>query len=193
MSYQKKGNPMANQFIESIKTARENKWCTTPYCTTCCAHDFRQHLQELRDDDSVLSTGPVNALCNLEPAELIKIDNWQGPLLIAIIDSNWHREQILKAWLPKLCDDISFTDFVLFKIIRNCPKENDTIQEWIKACLILATEKKSFSLTESLLLVLGKSSLEHTELIDRAKVFAKTSPQMRRVLRNTCEIESVNL
>ncbi|MEI8102815.1 MAG: hypothetical protein WCG61_04725 [Chlorobium sp.] len=181
---------MSNKFIESIKTANENRWCTTPYCF-CGAREYRQHLIDLRDYDSMLSVGPVAALSNLNPSELTKIDNWQNPLLVAIIDMNWQREQILKSWLPKIRDDITFTDFVLFKIIRNCSKDNVVIKEWIEACLILAKETNSFSLTESLLLVLGQSSLEHPELIEQAKVFAKSSPQMRRVLWNACKIEAV--
>jgi hypothetical protein len=182
---------VVNKFIESIKTAKENKWCTTPYCTTCGAREYRQYLQELIDCDSLLSVGPVDALSNLNPTELTKIGNWQNPLLVAIIDLNCQREQILTSWLPKIRDDIAFTDFVLFKRIRNCTKDNDVIKEWIEACLILAKETISFSLTESLLLVLGQSSLEHPELIEQAKKFAKSSHQMRRVLWNACKIEAV--
>jgi hypothetical protein len=181
---------MSNKFIESINIAQENKWCTTPYCTTCGAHEYRQHLRDLRDIDCALSEGLVEALSSLNPAELTKIDRWRNPLLVAIIDLNWQREQILEAWLPKIRDEIAFTDFVLFKIIRNCSEESNVIKEWIKACLVLAKEANSFSLTESLLLVLGKSSLDHAELIEQAKEFAKTSHQMRRVLRNTCQIET---
>ena len=182
---------MTNKFIESINVAKENRWCTTPYCTTCGAREYRQYLVDLRDYDSVLSIGPTAALSSLNPSELTKIDNWQNPLLVAIIDLPWQREQILKSWLLKINDDIAFTDFVLFKIIKNCPKENIVINEWIESCLILAKEAKSFTLTESLLLVLGKSSLEHEELIEQAKRFAMSSPQMRRVLRNACQINVV--
>lgn len=90
---------MANKFNESIKTAKENKWCTTPNCTTCSAREYRQYLIDLKDSDSVLSVGPVDSLSNLNPSELTKIDNWRDPLLVAIIDLHWQREQILKSWL----------------------------------------------------------------------------------------------
>lgn len=56
-------------------------------------------LIDLRDYDSLLSVGAVDAFSNLNPLELTKIDNWQDPLLLAIIYLNWQREQILKSWL----------------------------------------------------------------------------------------------
>lgn len=173
-------NSMSNFFIESIKTAKENKWCTTPYCTTCGAVEYRQYLRDYEDD---VRGGVVEALLDLNPSELTKIHNWQDPLLLAMIDLNWQRESILKSWLTKIDEDVAFTDYVLFKIIKNCPRENATIKDWIMACLILEKEINSFSLTESLLLVLGKSSLDHKELIEHAKIFAESSSQMRRVLR----------
>jgi hypothetical protein len=182
---------MSNSFIDIIRTAHAHKWCTTPYCTTCGARDYRQAPKKLGGE---LGSGLTNALAELNPSELTKEHNWQDALLIAVIDLplSLQLEGVLKAWLSKLHDDIAFSDFVLYKIVRHIPNENYIKKEWIDNCIVMAKGNKNFSLIESLLLVLGKSLLEYPELMEIAKEYAQSSSQMRRVLQNACGIELKN-
>jgi len=179
---------MSNLLIDIIRTAHTHKWCTTPYCTTCGARDYRQALKKLGGE---LGGDLASALAELSPSEVTKEHSWQDALLVAIIDLPFslQLEGVLKAWLPKLHEDIDFSDFVLYKIVRYIPKENDIKKEWIDNCIVMAKANKNFSLIESLLLVLRKRSFEYPELIEIAKEYAKSSSQMRRVLRNACGIE----
>ena len=159
-----------------------------PYCSTCYAHDYRQALKQLGGE---LGDGLANALAALSPSELTRQYEWRDALWIAIIDlpSPLQLEGVVKAWLPKFYENLRFSDFVLYKIIRYLPKENAIRKEWTDKCILLAKDNKDFSLVESLLLVLRNASFEHPELIEIAKEHAKSSCQMRRVLRNACGIE----
>ena len=179
---------MSNTFIDIIREAHTHKWCTTPYCTTCGAQDYRKALRNLGE---VAEGGLAAALADLNPSQLVKENNWQDALLVAVIDLplSHQLEDIIKAWLAKFNDDIGFADFVLFKIIPCLSTQSAIRQEWINKSIALAKDTRNFSLIESLLLILKKDSLENPELIETAKDYAKTSRQMKRVLRNSCGID----
>lgn len=135
--------------------------------------------------------GPlVKALEELDIDELTHEPNWQGGLLIAVIDlpTSMQIDGVLKAWLPKAARNIRFADYVLFKIAKYLPKRSDTRRTWIDNCLVMAVANKNFSLVESLILVLGQDAKNHPQLLEIATDYAKTSPQMRRVLWNACNI-----
>ncbi|HCC54227.1 MAG TPA: hypothetical protein DEQ20_04780 [Desulfobulbaceae bacterium] len=180
---------MSNPFIDIVRTANKNKWCTTPYCTTCIAREYRQALQDLGGGG--LGGGLANALSKLKPSELTLEDNWQDALLTAIIDLPFslQLEGILKNWSEKLDEDINFTDFVLFKVIRNISSNSEIWKQWIDICISLAVRSHNFSLIESLLLVMGRKAVDQQELIEIAKEYAKSSRQMKRVLSNSCGIK----
>lgn len=74
---------MSNPLLDIIKKAHEQKWCTTPYCTTCGAHDYRNALKDLAVP---LGGGLANALAEINPQNLTPIPNWQDAILVAIID-----------------------------------------------------------------------------------------------------------
>ncbi|MDO9528977.1 MAG: uracil-DNA glycosylase family protein [Syntrophales bacterium] len=183
--------PMPDSFIDLVRAVHTHNWCTLENCCTCGANDYRQVLKQLeREADG----GLPGALAALNPSELTLERNWKAALHIAVSDflSSIQVESILKAWWPKFHEDIAFSDFVLYKILRYAPKRNDIRQKWLDACIILAKDNRSFSLIESLLLVLRKAAFEHAEIIEIAKEYAKSSGQMRRVLRNACGIEMKN-
>jgi|JFJP01.1.fsa_nt_gi hypothetical protein len=179
---------MSNPVIDIIRTAHANKWCTTPYCTTCGAMEYRQALKKIGGD---LGGGLANALAELNPSELTKEHSWQDALLVAVIDLPFsiQLEGVLKAWLPKLHDDMDFSDFVLYKIVRFISKENDIRNEWIDNCIETAGNHYHFSMIESLLLVLKKKIIEYPVIVKIATEFAMSSRQMRRVLQNACGIK----
>lgn len=104
---------MSNPLLDIIKKAHEQKWCITPYCTTCGARDYRNALKELAGP---LGGGLANALAEINPQDLTSIPNWQDALLVAIIDLpiSLQTEGVLKAWLPKTTDNIFFADFAVF-------------------------------------------------------------------------------
>jgi len=125
----------------------------------------------------------------------VALPNWQDALLVAIIDLPFSLqvEGVLKAWFPKTTDNIIFTDFAFYKIVRYLPKGNETRNRWIEHCMTIALNTKNFSLIESLILVLRQDALNHSELIAIAKEYAKTSAQMRRVLLNACNLKVKDL
>lgn len=177
---------MGNTLIDIVMRAATERWCVQPYCTTCGARQYRKALWDLGND------GLDNALAELEPVILVREERWQDALLVAIIDvgSISRLEAVLGSWLPRISTNIEFADFVLFKIVRRFPSGNNIRKAWIGQCITLAKEKKNLSLIESLLLTLGKKALEYPEIIDMAKGFAIESKQIRRVLRNSCGIDS---
>ena len=179
---------MSDTFIDIIRVAHTNKWCTTPYCTTCGAQDYRNALRNLGEE---AEDGLAAVLANLKPSQLVKEYNWQDALLVAVMDlqSSLQLESIINAWLPNINEDIGFSDFVLYKIVPFLSAQSTIRQRWINQSIALAKCMKNFSLIESLLLILKKESLQYTELIEDAKVYAKSSKQMRRVLRNSCGVE----
>lgn len=175
---------MINSFIELVKRAQENNWCTKPYCTTCGSTEYRNRLQKLGGE-----TGGelIDSLSELEPNDLTGLENWRGALFIAFIDLPLYSyaDIIIDSWLPKVKGNVVFADFVLFKIIKPLPPKSKARNQWIGMCLKLALKENNFSLIESLILVLGESASDYPELIELGKKFAKSSSQMRRVLRNT--------
>jgi hypothetical protein len=179
---------MGNPFVDIVRTARKNNWCTMPYCTTCGAEHYRNALRQLGGE---LGNGLAKALSTLDPSELTKEYNWRDALRIAVMDlpRPLYLEALLEAWWPKFYDDIDFSDFVIFRIVRYMPEESDIRKRWINSAVASAKEKKHFSLTESLLLVLRASAFQYPELMEIAKRFAESSSQMRRVLRNACGID----
>jgi hypothetical protein len=103
---------MSNPLLDIIRKAREQKWCTTPFCTTCGALDYRKSLKELAGP---IGGGLENALEEINPEDLASISDWQDAIVVAIMDLpiSLQVEGVLKAWLPKAPDNIRFADFVL--------------------------------------------------------------------------------
>ena len=179
---------MSNPFIDIIKTARRNKWCTDPECTLCGAHEYRLALEQLEKKSA---GGLGKDLADLSPSELIKVCGWNYLLLFAVKELPLRQirlEGILEAWLPKFDEEMAFSDFVLYEIIRYFPEESYIRKEWINKSIASAKDSKNFSLVESLLLVLKKDSFEHPDIMRIAMEYAKSSTQMRRVLRSACGI-----
>lgn len=178
---------MSNPLLDIIRKAQEQKWCVTPYCTTCGSREYRNSLKNLA---GTLGGELANALADINPEELPSIQHWQDALLIAIIDLpiSLQVEGVLKAWLPKANNNLFFADFALYKVVRQFPKDNETRNLWIGNCMATALNTKNFSLIESLILVLQQDTLNYPDLIAIATKYAKTSAQMRRVLHNACNL-----
>jgi hypothetical protein len=177
---------MSNPLLNIIRKAYERKWCTEPYCTTCGGREYRDALNELAGP---LGGSLANALEEINPQDLISIPNWQDALLIAIFDVPFspQLEGVLQAWLPKIPNNIFFADFVLYKIVRHLPTDNEMKNKWIESCVSIVLDTNNFSLIESIILVLRKDALNYPNLIAIAEEQAKTSAQMRKVLRNACK------
>jgi hypothetical protein len=178
-----KATKQPNLFINIIRSARYKKWCLKLYCTTCGARDYRDALNKLAGP---LGGGLAKALAEINPRDLTAIKNWEDALLIAIGDLPipLQLNDVLQAWLPKINDDLPFADFVLYNIVSNWPTNHEIKNEWIKNCISLAIDANNFSLIESIILVLRKDALNYPNLIAIAKEHAKTSAQMRKVLKN---------
>jgi len=178
---------LSNPLIEIMREGCRRKWCMTPYCTTCGALEYRTKLKELAGPLG----GPLaNALENLDLKELTSIPKWQDGLSVAVIDLpiSAQVEGVLRAWLPKAPEDIRFTDYVLFKLVKYLPRQSQIRKKWIDTCTAMVIDAKDFSLVESLILVLGQDAKSYPELMAIATDFARTSEQMRRVLLNACNL-----
>ena len=70
-----------NIFVNAVQTAAARRWCMRPGCTTCGATEYRAALARV--------AGPLggllcDALCDLDPADLMVIPEWDGALQIAM-------------------------------------------------------------------------------------------------------------
>jgi hypothetical protein len=173
-------------FIAVLKHAQANKWCVEPGCTTCGATEFRKALHKVAGDVG----GPLaNSLSDIDLNELQACQHWADATEIALRDLPLGVPQIegvLKAWLPQTHQHIRILDRVLFKIVRYLPATSSIRADWIRVSEEVALATKDFSLVESLVLVIGDRAVEHLELIGLAQQIAQESPQMRRVIHNTC-------
>ncbi len=173
-----------NSFISLVKKANENNWCIRFFCTTCGAHDFRNALKDIGNP---LGGGLVKALKEINPGQLMELNNWKDALLIAVFDLPFmvQREEVLKEWIPVSTNNLNFTDYIVFKVVGLLPRNNKTRQQWIRKCIDIAVDTRDFSLTESLILVLRDEAKKYPRLLEIANEYAKTSGQMKRVLINT--------
>lgn len=158
----------------------------TPYCTTCGSHDFQHALSDMA---GVVGEILFAELRGLDVKTFTGVRRWRDALLIALINFPWRADELLTAWLPQLSANVDFSDVVLYEIARRMPEGSNSRSKWIAGCLSLAASSNSFSLIESLVIVIGPKSLEHPELMELAKQHANNSTQMQRVLRNICKIE----
>lgn len=175
-----------NPFIAVLKQAQAKKWCVEAGCTTCGATEFRKALRDIAGDLG----GPLaNSLTDIDLNELQTCRHWADATEIALRDLPLGVPQIegvLKAWLPQTNQHIRLLDFLLFRIVRYLPSSSSARWDWIRVSEEVALVTKDFSLVESLVLVLGDQAVEHFELMGLAQQIAGQSPQMRRVIRNTC-------
>lgn len=106
---------MSNPLLNLIAHAAERDWCTTPWCTTCGSREYRTALQMLGGR----SGEPLrDALCALEPEDLVRIPGWAGALQIALtsLPGDGQIEWVLEAWTPKIGRVPRFDDAVFSRI-----------------------------------------------------------------------------
>jgi hypothetical protein len=176
---------MANPFLSIVVEAAAKRWCVTPYCTTCGAHEYRAALRQLAGPLG----GPLcDALSAVSPAELTCVPHWEEALEVAIRDLpiGSQVEAVLGAWLPHVGLTPRFDDVVLYRIVRSLGQSSSIRESWIRAAIPCATRTRDHSLVETLLLVLGPSVSRFPELVVVASELATDSKQMHRVLKNVC-------
>lgn len=179
---------MSNAFIDLLHTAQLNRWCVTPFCTTCGAHTYRAELRKLAFDPP----GPLfRLLSQTTEAELEQFPDWQDALWIAFMDlplGMLQVTEVLTAWSKRPPEDIRLTDFVLFRILRH-RSDSPLRNAWIERGVAMALRTHDFSLVETLLLVLRERARKYPDIIEIAQTLAATSAQMRRVLRNVLSVD----
>jgi len=177
-----------NLFLQILCKATENKWCVKLYCTTCGAMDFRSALQDLGGELG----GPLaDALADVDLDELTSMPNWEDAIQIAVRDLPLPGQAtaLLESWLERAHQNLRFFDFVLYRLVRYLPVDHPVRLTWIAKGVSIAEETHDFSLIESLILTLRNNAPQYSQLMSLAIVFAKESKQMRRVLRNVCNVE----
>lgn len=176
-----------NPFLVILGKAIEQDWCIKPYCTTCGARDFRSALQSLGG----LLGGPlVNALSEVNFDELMSFPKWDRAIEIAVRDLPVPGQAtgLLESWLRRADECIRFFDVVLYRLARYLPEEHPVRAQWITKGIALALQTQDFSLVESLILILERKAMQDEKFITLAKQFAGESEQMKRVLRNACNL-----
>lgn len=179
----------ANPFLETLRRAAEQNWCVKPYCTTCGARDFRSALHAIGGELG----GPLaDALADVNVDELTSLAKWDDAIEIAVRDLPFPSQatSLLESWLPSAEENIRFFDVVLYKLVRYLPEEHPVRAQWIAKGIAFAVQTGDFSLVESLILTLRGKAVQHEQLMRLAKQFAAESKQMKRVLRNACNIET---
>jgi hypothetical protein len=144
-----------NRFLNLLHLARQNGWCTKPYCTTCAATDFRTALRqfgaELANDLAVLDLSALEKMSGWEDALRLALDELQSPDL---------KDRVLTMWLPQIDRHIRLADLVLFYYVRRgalfAPMSIGVLQQWSAKCIDLASQTSDESLVESLICTLGR-------------------------------------
>lgn len=178
----------SNSFLDIVRKACVQNWCVQPYCTTCGAMNYRSALREV---GGMLGDDLADALAEVNLDELTSLPKWEGALEIAVRDLPLPGQatSLLESWLERANQNLRFFDGVLYRLVRYLPKDHPVRIKWLIAGISLAVQTCDFSLVESLIPTLRQNSLQYDQLLAIAKSFAKESVQMRRVLRNACNIE----
>ncbi len=76
-------NVSDNIYIQLIKKAKSEKWCTKIFCTTCGCMDFRKEIKKL--DPEAL----IKAMYEANPTEVYKLYNWLDYSMVIYHDINF--------------------------------------------------------------------------------------------------------
>lgn len=142
-----------NHYFNILHSARENKWCTTMYCTTCGATEFRTALRKLGD-------GISEELARLDLSAFEALRNWDDILRLTLDEIRRAElmDKILLAWLPQIDQHIRLADVILYYYVRsgaiNAPMSVKVLQQWREKCVELAVGSRDESLVESLICTL---------------------------------------
>ena len=152
---------MSNPFIDIIKEAVDKKWCTKVMCTTCGAVEFRKKLKELAGPNG---DNLVVALEDVDLHELSKYDGWSDCIRHAyeLIRNPSQGDRVLKAWLPRIENNLRVGDVVLYYIIKKgilfSPMSMEMRNAWVDACAEYAIKYKDGSLLESLAYIIVENA-----------------------------------
>jgi hypothetical protein len=157
--------PDENAFLQVLRKAAAQQWCTTPFCTTCGAREFRLALRDAGGD---LGGPLVSALTDLDVDVLTSLPGWDGALQIAVRDLPFpgQASSLLESWLVKADQNLRFFDLVLYKFVRHLPEGHPVRAKWLTKSIAIATHTHDFSIVESVILTLRNHSLGHNQLID---------------------------
>ncbi len=139
-----------NRFLSLLHLAAKNQWCTTPFCTTCGAREFRSGLREF-------GTELADNLADVDLSELEMTSDWEGALRLALdeLQAADLMDRVLLRWLPQLELHIRLADLVLFYYVRRgalfAPMSINVLLKWKTKCIDLAIQTSDESLVESLI------------------------------------------
>lgn len=172
-------------FIELIETAIKNRWCTSPYCTTCGCYEFRKALMDISERDFCGTL--IDDLCSLDVVELTSYPIWLNCLRLYTHTIQFPGQYpiFLRAWLPQMERSVRFADGVLYHVVRKLQEDFPEKRSWIEKCIDLALRTTDHSLIESLLLCLKGNVSEHPKLIRLAEKIAVVDKKVAKVLAKT--------
>lgn len=171
----------APQILSQILlSAAEKKWCTTRFCTTCGATNFRSALR--------LRAGPLGGplITDLEYVDFdlfSTLEDWRGGVNLSLdaLAFKPQVDQVLDAWARR--DPSSrIVDVVLFDQVRPGRTSNETGTRWIELARSHARRYEDTSLLETLALTLGERFSEDP-LFEMATKLISRDPRLARVMR----------
>lgn len=163
-------NDFSNRFINIITKADDERWCTTPYCTTCGSH---QYINEL---ETTIKTVEFEDICNdLIKMDLIKLKslpNWDNCLTILFQLINPFHNKILNKWSEIKDLPLAIILFLDYYDIYNTEE-----------LLEIAYETESTSITIKLLKTLQGKAMYHSKFLKIANKLAENDKQITKLLR----------
>ena len=178
-----------NAFLEILRKASQERWCVTPFCTTCGNRDYRAALRRMESDGSPRL---AESLSNVNLVDLCRIPEWDDALRIALgeITDAAQMDEVLNAWLPAIKQHVAVADVILFYFVRRgalfAPMSIEVLRMWVDACVDLACETHNESLVESLVYTLGRRVENAPELHRVVKLISGSSQKIRLAVERSC-------
>ena len=180
---------MKNEFIVAIEEAISKGYCMKVFCTTCGSGEFRKMLADI-DKDSPVNPKLEIALSQIKPQELIKFEDWNDALKIALYDiSNLHVDEIIVNWLDIMDESIIFTDYVTYYIVRGLSNDTQLWIDWINKGIAIAQNTKNVSFSESLVWTISYKMNDYPEFQNYCISLANDSKKLKIALRKSCGID----
>ena len=178
-----------NAFLEILDRVSQERWCVTPFCTTCGSRDYRIALRQMGSNSRPRL---AESLSKLNLVELCRLREWDDALRIALgeISDAAQMDEVLSAWLPAIKQHVAVADIVLFYFVRRgalfAPMSVEVLRMWMDACVELACETHNESLVESLVYTLGRRVESSPELQRVVTLVSGSSQKVRLAVERSC-------
>jgi hypothetical protein len=173
-----------NAFLDLLKTAKRENWCTKPGCTTCGSTQYRSALQKLASQDG---TPLARAMAEADPGQvMLAMCNPDAVIMATRFLHRGQLDEVLSAWLPGLGPNPRLADHVLFYLIRSGTLISgispEVARSWVDACFDVALNGRDNSLVESLLYTVPERCQERDGFMALAAELGEGNPRVKRAM-----------